>query len=74
MNAITTRRSLARYFATLSPIRPPVAARPPVGDEFVVLPPTYQPLFSIKFWEAWVMFFLGAFFGFGLAALVWFAQ
>jgi hypothetical protein len=63
MNAITTRRSLARQPAALPAIRPPVVPRPPVADEFIVPPPPHQPLISTELLERIVAFLVGAFVG-----------
>jgi hypothetical protein len=64
MNALTTRRTLARYFSAPPAIRQTidVAPRPPVADEFIV-PPPHQPLISTELLERIVAFLVGAFVG-----------
>jgi hypothetical protein len=63
MNAITTRRSLARQPAAPPAIRPPVAPRQPVADRFVVLPPERQSAISTEVWGYVATFLVGAFVG-----------
>jgi hypothetical protein len=63
MNAITTRRSLARLHAAPPVIRPPVAPRPPVAGEFIVPPPERQPAISTEVWGYVATFLVGAFVG-----------
>jgi hypothetical protein len=63
MNAITTRRTLARQPAAPPAIRPPVAARPSVADEFIAPPPKRQPAISTEVWGYVATFLVGAFVG-----------
>jgi hypothetical protein len=66
MNAITTRRTLARYFAAPPAIRRTidVVSRPPVAARFVAPPPLErQPAISTEVWGYVATFLVGSFFG-----------
>jgi hypothetical protein len=65
MNALTTRRTLARQPAALPATRQTidVVPRPPVADEFIASPPPHQPLISTELLERIVAFLVGAFVG-----------
>ena len=70
---LTTRRTLARQPAALPVIRPHVAPRQPVAAKFVAPPPPHQPLISTRALDVVVGVLFGAFFGYGLAVLTWWA-
>jgi hypothetical protein len=63
MNALTTRRTLARQPAAPPAIRQPVVHRPPVAAKFVVPPPERRPVISTEVWGYVATFLVGSFFG-----------
>jgi hypothetical protein len=71
MNALTTRRTLARQPAALPATRQTidVVPRPPVADEFIASPPPHQPLISTELLGRIVMCLVSAFFGALLMAI-----
>jgi hypothetical protein len=73
MNAITTRRTLARQPAAPPAIRQTIDVAPPVAAKFVAPPEPHQPLISTRALDVVLGVLFGALFGYGLAVLTWWA-